>query len=94
MEQATERPLHVMFLVVSASVGGAETHAVTLAQADGPGPNVDAVAVPPGRSVYARPVSVTFIGVSVLLASVALLASYLPARRAARVDPAVSLKAE
>ena len=33
MVQATERPLHVMFLVVSASVGGAETHAVTLAQA-------------------------------------------------------------
>jgi len=36
----------------------------------------------------------TFAGVSGLLASVALLASYLPARRAARVDPAVSLKAE
>ncbi|MBF5045672.1 ABC transporter permease [Aggregicoccus sp. 17bor-14] len=36
----------------------------------------------------------TFLGVSILLGSVALLASYLPARRAARVDPAVSLKAE
>lgn len=30
-----------------------------LAQADGAGPNVDAVFVPPGRSVFARPVSVT-----------------------------------
>lgn len=33
--------------------------AVDLAQADGPGPNVDAVSVPPGHSVFARPVSVT-----------------------------------
>jgi hypothetical protein len=32
---------------------------VELAQADGAGPNVDAVSVPPGRSVFARPVSVT-----------------------------------
>lgn len=35
---------------------------VTLAQADGTGPNVDAVTVPPGRSVYARPVGVTGAG--------------------------------
>jgi predicted permease len=36
----------------------------------------------------------TFIGISLLLTLIALLASYIPARRAARIDPIVSLRSE
>jgi ABC-type antimicrobial peptide transport system permease subunit len=37
---------------------------------------------------------VTFAGIACLLAMIALLASYIPAQRAARIDPLISLRCE
>jgi ABC-type antimicrobial peptide transport system permease subunit len=38
--------------------------------------------------------TVTFVGVSMVMALTALIACYLPARRALRVDPLIALRRE
>ena len=37
---------------------------------------------------------ITFAGISLLLAMIAMLASYIPAQRAARIDPLTSLRCD
>ncbi|MEH3132213.1 MAG: type VII secretion protein EccB [Mycolicibacterium neoaurum] len=46
------QPPETVFYTATAAPAGPST--VALAQADGPGPHIDAVSIPPGRSVYVR----------------------------------------
>jgi len=36
----------------------------------------------------------TFVAIPVMLSAIALVASWIPARRAARIDPTISLRSE
>jgi putative ABC transport system permease protein len=51
---------------------------------------------PLGKLLYGVGTSdpITFVGVGLFLAGIAFIASYVPARRAANVDPMVALKHE
>jgi putative ABC transport system permease protein len=54
-----------------------------------------AVARPLGRFIYGAGTEPwTYAALTIALATVAFVASWIPARRAARVDPTVSLRAQ
>jgi putative ABC transport system permease protein len=48
----------------------------------------------PNAVIWSIPPNVTFMAVSAVLATLAIIACYIPARRALRIDPIIALRSD